>query len=230
MTTTYAVAPLEEALQALDTPEAVADRKKRAKKVAEHLVGDARQAMIQTAGRDEIKKACAPIYRAANTRDWNTSGPRLSMPEAEREAGRNMDVLVWRQCEEQLRREDEAAIRTDPDRVEESRIWSLYTRTVAQTARAQGNKEHDFLRNWRELVMARNDAVEFGDDTGAIEGRLERLIGIPYPVAPQAHGTQPTSCPRSNGRPSSSAWIGSTDLREQSVTTTAPTRRRRVRA
>ena len=124
MTTTHAVVPLDEALQALDTPEAVADRKKRAKRMAEHLVGDARQAMIQTAGRDEIQKACVPIYRAANTRDWNTSGPRLSMHEAETEAGWNMDALVWRQCEEQLRREDEAAIRMDSDRQEESRIWS----------------------------------------------------------------------------------------------------------
>ena len=79
MTITQTVIPIDEALAALDTSVAVAGRKKRAKKMAEQLVGEARNAMIQSADRDEIKKACVPIYRAANTRDWNTSGPRLSM-------------------------------------------------------------------------------------------------------------------------------------------------------
>jgi hypothetical protein len=228
MTTTYAtkLVPLDEAIQALDAPEAGADRKKRAKKLAEQLVGDARQAMIQTAERDEIKKACAPIYRAANTRDWNTSGPRLSMREAEKEAGRNMDALVWRQCEEQLRREEEAAIRTEPDRQEESRIWNLYTRTVAQTARAQGNKEHDFVRNWRELVMARNDAVEFGDDTGAIEGRLGRLVGVPYPVVPKAAWDAADLMPASERQAEVDRLTAKYGEREQPVTTDTPTRRR----
>jgi hypothetical protein len=117
MTTTYAVVPLDEAIRALDTPEAVADRKKRAHEMAKKLAGDARNAMIQTADRNEIKKACAPIYLAANTREWNTSGPKMSMHEAEMEAGRNMDALVWRQCEEHLRRVEETAIRAEPDRV-----------------------------------------------------------------------------------------------------------------
>ena len=107
--------------------------------------------------------------------------------DGERKAIENMDALVARQCEEQLRRLDEVAIHADPDRVEAQRIWIEYTNQVSAVAQRQGNNQQDsFIASFRDLISARADAEEYGDDTRAIEARLGRLVGVPYPTLPGA--------------------------------------------
>ena len=178
--------PLEQAIAGLDSAEAISDRKRRAKQLAKDLVGDARNQMIQTARRDDLQRAMAPIYRAANRENWHDSTRALPMPEAEKEAGRNIDALMPRLCEEHLRRTDEAALYSDPDRLEEQRIWNDYTVQVSAYAWQQGNKSDDWVRRWREMVADRAAAEEYGDPTGAIDARLLRHVGAPYPVLPDA--------------------------------------------
>jgi hypothetical protein len=181
------VVPLDEAIAALDTTEAVADRKRRAKEMAKKLVGDERSQMISSASRDEIEKAQVPIRRAANSLLPMTSdGPGQSVRDAERGVGRNYDEICVRQCEIHLRRMDELAERNDLDRQEESRLWVEYTTQVGFVAQRQGNYEGAFIAKWKDLISARADALEFGDSTAAIERRLERLTGVPYPVLPDA--------------------------------------------
>ena len=54
-------------------------------------------------------------------------------------------------------------------------------------AQRQGNNQQDsFIASFKDLIAARSDAEQYGDDTGAIEARLERLVGIPYPTLPEA--------------------------------------------
>jgi hypothetical protein len=100
-------------------------------------------------------------------------------------------------------------------------------------ARLQGNKEHDFISKWRELIAARNDAIEYGDSTLAIEARLERLVGIPYPVVPEAAwnaaDTLPTS-ERQNEYDRLERKYGARPGTPTDTATTTPPRRRRVRA
>ena len=59
------VPTLEEALKALDSPEAVADRRKRALARAKDLKGDARGRVIWSAGTVALDRALAPL-RTAN--------------------------------------------------------------------------------------------------------------------------------------------------------------------
>ena len=178
--------PLHQALAELDSPESIADRKRRAKEMAKKLVGDARNAMIQTASRDDLQNALEPVYRAANRENWHDSDRARSMPEAQKEAGRNIDALMPRLCEQHLRRTDEAALYRDPDRLEEQRIWNDYTAQVSAYAWQQGNKSDEWVRRWQQMVADRAAAEEYGDPTGAIDARLLRHVGAPYPVLPDA--------------------------------------------
>jgi hypothetical protein len=178
--------PLEQALAELDSPEAVADRKKRAKQMALKVEGDERNGIIRTARQGDLEQALAPIHVAAAARGFHTSGRPVSMPDAEREAGRNIDALMPRLCEEHLRRTDEAAIYRDPLRLRHQRVWNLYTSQVSQVAWRQGNKSDDWVRRWRQLVADRAAAEEYGDPTGQIDASLKRHVGIDFPRFPEA--------------------------------------------
>ena len=93
----------------------------------------------------------------------------------------------------------------------------LYTSTVAAAARYKGNQEQSFIASFRDLISARVDAEVYGDDTRAIEARLERLVGTPYPKLPEPHGSQPTSCRHRSGRTNTTAWSRSTDPAHQTT-------------
>jgi hypothetical protein len=178
--------PLEQALAELDSPEAVADRKKRAKQMALKVEGDERNGIIRTARQGDLEQALAPIHVAAAARGFHTSGRPVSMPDAEREAGRNIDALMPKLCEQHLRRTDEADLYRDPLRLRHQRVWNLYTSQVSQMAWRQGNKSDEWVRRWRDLVAQRVAAEEYGDPTGAIDARLRQHVGIDYPQMPQA--------------------------------------------
>jgi hypothetical protein len=178
--------PLQQALAELDSPEAVADRKRRAKEMAKKLAGDARNGMIKTASREDLQKVLDPIYRAANRENWNDSTRAKPMPEAEKEAGHLMDALMPRLCEEHLRRTDETDLYRDADRLEEQRIWNAYATQVSNYAWRQGDKSDVWVRRWQQMIADRAAAEEYGDPVGAIDARLLRHVGIPYPQLPSA--------------------------------------------
>ena len=190
--------PLDEALAAVDSPEAVADRKKRAKKWAEQLEGRARGEMIFQSGTVEVSRALEPIYRSGTSTSFAFGAdPAARFPvqqsasadrSAEIEAGRNMDELVARQCEIYLRAEDVRAIYIDPDRYEDERIRQAYNSQVAAVAWSQGSKEASFVATFKELIAERRDAEAYGDNDGvrSAERRLERLTGVPWPQLPGA--------------------------------------------
>ena len=178
--------PLQQAIAELDSPEAIADRKRRAKEMAKKLAGDPRNAMIATASRDEIQNAVAPIYRAANRENWHDSSRARPMPEAEKEAGRNIDALMPKLCEEHLRRTDEQALYRDPARLCEQRVWGCYTSQVSAKAWAQGNGSDDWIARWRSMIGERADLEEFGDSTTSVDARLLRHVGVPFPRLPEA--------------------------------------------
>ena len=175
--------PLDQAIAELDSPEAVADRKKRVREWAKRLAGDERTQMIYTASREEISAATAPL-NAADFR-WG-QGTEREKKEANVQASRNMDALVARQCEQHLRRTDEADLYRDPDRLEEQRIWNAYLHQVSAYAWRQGNKSERWVAQWRELIADRQATEEYGDPTAAIDARLLRHVGVPYPQLPQA--------------------------------------------
>ena len=81
MATTYAtkLVPLDEAIAQLDSPEAVADRRKRALARAEALVDNARARVIHGAGTAAINVALDPLKK----------GLGLSPSAAEVHRGRN---------------------------------------------------------------------------------------------------------------------------------------------
>ena len=172
--------PLDEAIAQLDSPEAVADRRKRAARRAEALEGDARGRVIYAAGTVELGKALYPLQ------GLHLSPSNAEVRAAEVEAGRGVDRLVLEQCMIHLRAEDMAEIYRDPDRMEQERIWQAYQLQVNAAAFQQGNKGDAWVARWREMVAARQDAESFGDSTAAIDDRLLRLVGVPYPQLPQA--------------------------------------------
>jgi hypothetical protein len=177
------VPPLDEALAALDTPEAVADRRKRAQKWAEQLEGRARGQMFMYASPAEMDSIHQPFrtnFYGTQTDTWRET--------AERAAGRAADAVVLKQCEIQLRARDLAEVYNDPDRQEAERVWGSYAKGVGAIAWAQGDRETAFIAKWRDLIAARRDAEQY-DDAGAvrsIDARLLRLVGIPHPVLPGA--------------------------------------------
>jgi hypothetical protein len=172
--------PLDEAIRQLDLPEAIADRRIRASKRAKELAGDARGQVIHSAGVLELDKALAPLRRQG----WKPTDAETRA--AEVEAGQGVDRLVAAQCEIHLRAEDMQAIYNDPDRLEHERNWQAYITQVSAYAFAQGNRSEVWVRQWREMVEERADTEQSGDPTGPIDRRLERHVGVPFPVAPAA--------------------------------------------
>ena len=178
--------PLHQAIAELDSGESVADRKRRAKDMAKKLAGDPRNAMIATASREDLQKALRPIYLAANRQGWNDSGPPVSMPAAEKEAGRNIDALMPRLCEEHLRRTDEADLYRDPAGLCQQRVWGSYTNQVSAKAWSQGNLSDIWIARWRSLISERSDLEEYGDSTASVDRRLLQHVGVPFPAMPLA--------------------------------------------
>jgi DNA-binding helix-hairpin-helix protein with protein kinase domain len=175
-----AVPTLEEAIAQLDSPEAVADRRRRATKRAKALEGLARGRVIFSAGIVELDKALGPLRR----NNWHPTSAEVR--EAEIQAGHGVDQLVAKQCEIHIYAEDLRDVYADPRRQAAERAWNDYTRTISQLAMRHGTREGDFIRRWTELIAARNDALELGDlgSVAAIEGRLKKLTGVDYPVVP----------------------------------------------
>jgi len=176
--------PLDEALAAIDTPEAVADRRNRAEKMAEQLEGRDRGKVIWAAGTIELNKALSPLRFGGSLIRPNDAARRA----AEIEAGRNVDALVARQCEITLRAADVAGVYSDPDRLECERIWQAYCKQVNAVAYREGNKIDAFIVRFKDLIATRNDAEAFGGAEGlrSAEARLQRLTGVPYPQLPEA--------------------------------------------
>jgi hypothetical protein len=156
------VPTLEEAIAQLDSPEAVADRRKRALARAKPLEGDTRGRVIWNAGTVELDKALSPLRR----QQFPT---KAEVRAAEAEAGHGVDRLVLEQCIIHLRAEDMAEIYRDPDRMEQERIWQAYTTQVSALAFRQGNRSDEWVRRWQEMIAARHDAESFGDSTAAID-------------------------------------------------------------
>lgn len=172
--------PLDEALKALDSPEAIADRRKRATKRAEALRDGARGRIIWEAGTVELAKALYPLT------GLHLNPSHAEVKAAEIEAGHGVDRLVLEQCMIHLRAEDMAEIYRDPDRMESERIWQAYLKQVSAFAFQQGNQSDRWVAKWRALVEERASAELDGDPTGPIERRLDRHVGYPYPQLPEA--------------------------------------------
>jgi hypothetical protein len=179
---TMTLEPLDDALAALDTFEANADRRKRAWKMAEAMVDPERSWVIHRTGTIEIAKAMSPHVKVDR---WAAFSSAKS-EQAAKEAGRNFDALVARECETMLRQADEAAIYADPDRQEQTRIWNSYTNVIGRVAWSKGNRSDAFIAKWSELIQDRDAAEEMGESTVGIDRRLEKLTGYPYPVLPGA--------------------------------------------
>lgn len=173
--------PLEQALKELDSPEAVTDRRARAAKRAKELAGDARGRVIWQAGSIELNKALHPLQRGLG---WNPSAAETRA--AEVEAGHGVDKLVFEQCLIHLRAEDMRDIYADPDRMEAERIWNAYCHQVSAYAWQQGNQSDAWIARWQAMIADRAAAEQYGDPTGAIDARLLRHVGVPYPQLPQA--------------------------------------------
>ena len=77
--------------------------------------------------------------------------------------GRGLDALVARQCEQHLRRSNEAALYREPDRLEVQRIWNAYQSQVSAAAWQQGNKSDEWVRRWREMIADRAATGDYGD-------------------------------------------------------------------
>ena len=172
-----ALPPIEDAISALDTPDAIAGRHQRAVDWAKRAVGDERAQLINRAGRPSLEQALAP--RRADP--WTAA----HRSEIDRLVTSNVDALVVQQCEQILRRMDEQALYEDPDRQEEQRIWSTYTSTVSRLAWSQGALGDDFVARWRKLMAERQLAEQFGESTTDVDRRLEAM-GTPHPVLPDA--------------------------------------------
>lgn len=194
--------PLEQALAALDTPEAVADRRKRAQKLAAEMAAesgpgprsialDPYAAATFAAGSVEMQKALKPMRRFGPFDQPTESEKRAAAAEADR----NVMALVARQIEVALRAADEREVREAPDRMAEAAIWRSYSTGVAAIAWSCGDKEPEFLRKWKALIAERNDAEEFGTDADvrSVDAKLLRFVGIPYPAA------TPAAPPATNG-------------------------------
>ena len=169
--------PLEEVLADLDSAEAISDRRHRALEWAKRLEGVERNQMIASAGAIEIDRCYQP-HR-------NVESDEALRPEASRMAGRNFDALVQEMCTAHLRRMDEQAVYDDPDRIEEHRIWSAYCSAVSSIAFTKADRSPEFVTRWRDLIVRRNEANEYGDDTGAIDRSLD-LMGVSFPKLPAA--------------------------------------------
>jgi hypothetical protein len=168
--------PLDEALAAVDSPEAVGDRKRRAELRAAELKAESGPGI-----RSIALDGFARIIHEAGT-------------VALAEARGKVDAVVVRRLEVYFRAEAIAAVYADPNRLESDRIWSAYAHQVSATARRLGSggkghiSEDSFVQKFRGLIADRLDAANMGDEgeVRAIERKLDRLTGLPYPQLPQA--------------------------------------------
>jgi hypothetical protein len=174
--------PIGEEIARLDSPEAIADRRLRAKKVREDLPYDQYWQLVHRAG----VKALGEALSVHKTFEHRQTQVRLELDKAtiEKQRKQNLDRLVEREIEANLRHSDESAIYSHPDRQEEQRIWSAYLNYVSSIAWRQGNKSESWVTRWQRLVHDRAAAEAYGDATGSIDRQLEQLVGIPFPVLP----------------------------------------------
>jgi alkylhydroperoxidase family enzyme len=137
---------------------------------------------------------------------------------------------VEKQAEEALRRSDEAALYRDPDRLEEQRIWNAYTHQVSAAAWQQGNKSDEWVRRWREMIADRAAAENYGDSTAAIDARLLRHVGVPYPQLPGAAWDTADLLPATDRQTEYDRLTAKYGQRQpvSSPSTDAPKRRRRA--
>ncbi len=190
------VVPLDEALAALDSAEADADRTRRAEKWAEELKAqsgpgprsialDFYARVVHDVGRLAYDEALLPLRFG----DSYSQPSESQRHRAEQEAQRNVDVLVVRQLKIYLRARDVQEIYADPDRMEQGRVWNAYLHQVDSICFTKGDKAPIFIARFLELVAARNDAEAYDDADGvrAAEARLDRLTApVTYPRLPQA--------------------------------------------
>jgi hypothetical protein len=176
--------PIEEEIARLDTPEAIADRRIRARKVREDLPYDQYWQLIYRAGVVALDSALSPRKMVLHAQ--MEPGRTRDRDRAEKEVKANLDRLVERECEANLRHSDEQAVYADPDRQEEQRIWSSYLDQVSAVAFGRGNKSESWVAEWRKLIRQRNAAQEYDESTLSIDGQLEKMVGVPFPKLPAA--------------------------------------------
>jgi hypothetical protein len=75
------------------------------------------------------------------------------------------------------------------------------------------------------MVAARQDAESFGDSTAAIDDRLLRLVGVPYPTLPEAAWNAADTLPAPERQAEVDRLTAKYGPREPATTDT-PTRRR----
>lgn len=172
---TMTLPPIEQEEAAAKTPAAVAERRKRAEKLAPSL------------SQDEVIELLTPVPLA---RQNGVAAPRhfldqfstkAQIAEAEVQVARNLKELIIEELEYRLLREDLQAIYENPDRVAEIEIWQAYTKQVSSIAWAQGDRSDGWISRWQELVRDRAVAEEWGESTASIDARLEQMVGVPYP-------------------------------------------------
>lgn len=216
--------PLEQAIAELDSPEAIADRRKRAKQMALKVEGDARDDLINSASREALERAFSPRKRG-NQWERPSESEKRSI---ERQVTENFDALVVKLAEEELRRRDERALYADPRRLREQRVWNSYTSQVSAMAWRQGNQSDEWVRCWRQLIADRAAASSYGDPVGAIDARLRQHVGVDYPQMPQAAWAAVETIPGAAEREAELQALEELypGTRPGTPTTDAPTRRR----
>jgi hypothetical protein len=173
--------PLSQAIAELDSPEAIANRRKRAKEWAKKVTGHDRGQLISTASREALQLALSPRNKYGFTQPTEAE-----KREIERQVTANMDALVERMAAESLRRSDEAELYRDPRRLCEQRVWGCYTSQVSAKAWQQGSGSDAWIARWSAMIAERAELEEFGDSTTSVDARLLRHVGVPFPAMPLA--------------------------------------------
>ncbi len=190
--------PLEDDLAVIHSPTGVAARLKRCKEIREGLDVDALNRIVYRAGIIEENKA----LDAAMHRDmWHPT--EKEKREANAAACRNLDALILRQLEvSELAREAQAAY-NHPDRMEYARISTAWAHQVDSIAFTHGNKVEAFVGRVRDLLRQRDDAeaIDDEDEVRRIEGRLDKLTGVPFPVLPDAAWIAADTLPEADRQP-----------------------------
>lgn len=185
--------PIEDDLAVLHSPAATAERRKRCEKMRDELKaqsGPGRRSialdplamLLHRAGTVAMSRALDPPFH--DIRTWSTGRERKA---AEQQAQRNLEALILAELELRELASETQAVHNDPERVEYFRIWNAYARSVQSVARTKGN-EAEFVRRFQDLMAERHDAEEYDDEAAvrSVEGRLLRLVGIPFPQLPDA--------------------------------------------
>ena len=168
-------------------PEALREDARRAQgpvrpRPALHRPRSARDAPPSPAGTVAMSRALDPPFH--DIRTWSTGRERKA---AEQQAQRNLEALILAELELRELASETQAVHNDPERVEYFRIWNAYARSVQSVAKTKGN-EAEFVRRFQDLMAERHDAEEYDDEAAvrSVEGRLLRLVGIPFPQLPDA--------------------------------------------